>query len=198
MTELKPESGRARRWLERLIDSPHALWLIFTASFLESIIVPIPLELILIPFMVIERDRVWKIATFTLAGCLLGALVGYSAGFFLFDTVGQWVIDTSNYQSQYETFKTEFEANGFWAIVAVGITPIPFQVAMLTAGATQYSLGLFMLAAFIARGIRYFGLALLVVWLGEPALRFWQKNAKLIGTAILVLFVGVIAATQIW
>lgn len=198
MTELKPESGQARRWFERLIDSPHALWLIFTASFLESIIVPIPLELILIPFMVIERDRVWKIASFTLAGCLLGALVGYSAGFFLFDTVGQWVIDTSNYQSQYETFKTEFEANGFWAIVAVGVTPIPFQVAMLTAGATQYSLGLFMLAAFIARGIRYFGLALLVVWLGEPALRYWQKNAKLIGTAILVLFVGVVAATQIW
>jgi len=186
------KSSQAQKWLQRLADSPSALVILFFLSMLESIIIPIPLELILIPFMLAERDRVWLIASVTLAGCLVGATIGYVAGLFLFDSVGQWFIDLFDYQQQYDAFAAQFGAQGFWAIVAVGVTPVPFQVAMLTAGATGYPYLLFMVASLFARGIRYYGLALLVVWLGEPALRLWQNHAKQVGVALLlVLALGV-------
>ena len=44
--------NRARRWLERLNGSKHMLWLLALFSFLETLIVPVPIELVLIPLMV--------------------------------------------------------------------------------------------------------------------------------------------------
>ncbi|MEX0607780.1 MAG: hypothetical protein WD138_07080, partial [Halofilum sp. (in: g-proteobacteria)] len=67
---------------------------LFGASFLETTIVPIPIEVVLIPFMAVNRDRVWWIATVALTGCLLGAFVGYGVGYFVFESIGRWLIET--------------------------------------------------------------------------------------------------------
>jgi len=40
---------RTKRWLERLSQSKRALWMLFGASFAETLVLPIPIELILIP-----------------------------------------------------------------------------------------------------------------------------------------------------
>lgn len=195
--QVQPDSAKAQSWLERLLHSPHALVLIFCLSFLESLVIPIPLELVLIPFMLIEQHRIWKIATATLLGCLLGAMLGYSLGWFMFDTVGQWILNYFGYEQAYQEFSQQFAQDGFWSIVAVGVTPIPFQVAMLTAGASQYSFGLFMLAALLARGFRYYGLALLILWLGRPALILWERHSRKIGVAILFGILAVVGFIQL-
>jgi membrane protein YqaA with SNARE-associated domain len=182
---------RVKAWSARIAESRHGLMLIFIASFLEAIIVPIPLELVLIPYMLKERQRVWIIATVTLLGCMLAATVGYYVGVALFDTVGTWLLETLNYSSQFEDFRKDFQANGFWTILIIGVVPIPFQAAMLAAGATGYPLLLFWLAATIARGIRYYGLALLVVLFGRQALTLWHSLSKKVGFGLLVLVVVV-------
>lgn len=71
--------------VKKLIHSKHMLAGIGLASFLESTIVPIPLEALLIPLMQKGREQLWLIATIITLGCLIGALVGYSIGYFLFD-----------------------------------------------------------------------------------------------------------------
>lgn len=181
---------RAAEWSDRLAKSENSLWLIFVASLLESTVVPIPLEIVLIPYLLVNRERVWLISTVTLAGCLVGALVGYSIGLLLFDSVGQWLINAFDYQASFESFRNYFQEQGFWAIVAVGVTPIPFQVAMLTAGVASYPIVLFVLAAALARGIRYYGLALLVLLFGEQAKELWQRHSVLVGMLLLLLIVG--------
>ena len=83
------------------------------------------------------------------------------------------------------------QEQGFWYVLSVGIIPVPFQIAMLAAGAAKYSLGLFLLATFIARSIRYFGLALLVKLAGNQAEALFKKYK--IPTAIgLTLIVALI------
>ncbi|MBY6063012.1 YqaA family protein [Pseudidiomarina sediminum] len=195
-TEVKSNNAKANRWLERILASNHVLWMIFVLSMLESIIIPVPLELVLIPLLIHERKRWFAIATATLAGCLVGATIGYSVGMFLFDTAGQWVLAFFGYEQAFENFQQEFSENGFITLLLVGITPIPFQVGMLTAGSTDYPYLLFMLASLIARGIRYYGLALLVNWLGERILHWWENyqtrlgiGALLAGIAIFLLVV---------
>lgn len=178
---------RVKHWLDRLARSRHDLTLIATISFMEAIIVPIPLELVLIPYMLKERQRVWAIAAAALAGCLVAALVGYFVGLALFESVGRWLLEVLQYTEQYQTFQDRFEQNGFWAIILVGVVPIPFQVAMLVAGSAGYSLPLFMLASAIARGIRYFGLALLVELVGDQALALWNRHSRLVGGALLIV-----------
>ncbi|MDX5401004.1 MAG: hypothetical protein LPK02_01365, partial [Rhodobacterales bacterium] len=143
---------RTKRWLERLSRSRRAMWVLFAASFAETLVVPIPIELILIPFMAANRARVWVIAGVVTLGCLLASLVGYAVGLLLFETLGLRVIDAMGWTEGMQRFRVIFEDYGFWAIVAVGILPIPFQVALLGAGAAAYPIGWFLLAALIARG----------------------------------------------
>ena len=169
--------------------------LLFFLSALEATILPIPLELILVPYMLLERDRIWLIASVALAGFMAGSVGGYYIGYALFDTVGQWFIDYLSAQEQYAEFKETLENNGFWSIFVVGVTPVPFQVAMLAAGAGQYPLTLFLLSAGIARALRYYVLAALVAWLG-PQEDVWQRYSGPAGWSILIAAVSVILLIQ--
>ena len=189
-------SRRARRWFERIRGSKHMLWLLGTLSFLETIIIPVPIEVVLIPLMAIDKRRIWTLATVALAGCLLASLVGYAVGMALYQSVGVWFIETMGMQQGYETFRTFFDKHGFIAIVAVGIIPIPFQVAMITAGLASYPIYLFVLAAVIARGVRYYGLAWLVYQFGERAQVLWQRHAVLASLGAAVVVVGFSLAMQ--
>jgi len=187
-------SERSKRWFNRINDSNHLLWLIGVFSFLETIILPVPIEVILIPLMLVNRERIFAIATAATVGCLLAAVFGYWVGVALFDSIGTWFIETMGYEEAYESFKSFFDSYGFGAILLVGIVPIPFQVAMITAGLSGYPLPLFVLAAVIARGIRYYGLAWLVRKFGDDARRIWDDHALLAsliaGAIILVLYLA--------
>ncbi|MCD6009601.1 YqaA family protein [Halomonas sp. IOP_31] len=178
----------ATAWLERLSTSRHAMALLFLASILETLIVPIPIELILIPWMISQPSAKWRLAAVALAGNLTAALIGYGLGGLAMTQWGDSLISLFGGQQAYSNFESRFDANGFQAILAVGIVPIPFQIAMLVAGASHYPLPLFLLAALIARGIRYFGLALLVALVGNSATRLWRRHSKPVGAVALLAF----------
>ena len=170
-------SRRAGRWIEKLNRSRHPLWIIGILSFLETIIIPVPIEVILVPMMASNRKRIWLIATIAFGGCLAAAVLGYGVGMLLYESLGRWFLEAMAYQEAYEAFRSFFQRQGFVAIVIVGIVPIPFQVAMITAGLAGYPFYLFVLAAGIARSIRYFGLAWLVARFGRRAKHLWQRHA---------------------
>jgi len=173
----------------QFIDSKHMLKSITAASFLESTIVPIPLEAVLVPLMQARREKLWLIALMATIGCIIGAIFGYALGYYLFDVVGDWVINTFSNPEQFEQVKQKMQAQGFWFVLTLGIVPIPFQIAMLAAGATKYSIFLFLLATVIARSIRYFALAAVVYYAGNQAERIIQKHKTkaLVAISLLVL-----------
>jgi membrane protein YqaA with SNARE-associated domain len=96
----------------------------------------------------------------------------------LFDSAGLWLLEAFNYTQQFDSFRQRFSNHAFWLILMVGVTPIPFQVAALTSGVAGYPWWLFLLAAAIARGVRYFGLAAAVWWKGDQAQTFIQRHKK--------------------
>lgn len=175
---------------KKLIDSKHMLKGITLASFLESTIVPIPLEAVMVPLMQARRESLWKIALMATIGCVIGAIFGYALGYYLFDMIGQWLIDTFFSQDQFENVKQNMQSQGFWFVMTLGIAPIPFQVAMLAAGATKFSLPLFLLATVIARAIRYFGLAIVVYYAGDKAeqlIKRYKMKAVIAITLVVLL-----------
>ena len=188
------KNKRTKQWIERINGSKNMLWLLGTLSFLETIILPIPIELVLIPLMAANKQRIWLLATVTTAGCLVASLVGYGVGMLLFQSIGTWFIEFMGMQNSYQAFQTFFEQYGFIAILCIGILPIPFQVAMITAGLSGYPVLLFVLAALIARGVRYFGLAWLVHRFGHRVLVLWKRHALVTslvaGMVVLVLALG--------
>ncbi len=193
----KTKDTRANRVVARIINSEYLLTLVFLASLLESLIVPIPLELILIPLMLSQRDRLWAIASMALAGCLVGAMIGYGIGYLFFDDLGQMLLSWLGYDNGFAELSQQFEDHGFATILFIGISAVPFQIAMLAAGSTGYPLYLFLIAAAIARGVRYLGLALLVYWFGDYALKWFERYDRRAAWAIF-LIAAVLYAIYLW
>jgi len=188
------EDGRSvntaiTRRFEQLVRSEHTYWWVFVASVLETAIVPIPIEIVLVPLMATDRLRLWLYALAAFAGCLLSAVAMYALGYFFFENVGRDLVAIFGAADSLARFRESVEESGYWAILAVGITPLPFQIAAIGAGLAQYSFVMFLLAAAMARGVRYFGLALLVWWFGEAAEPFIRRHR----TALLIV-AGLIGA----
>ena len=186
-----PIQKKIKQKTRKFIDSKHMLSGITIASFLESTIVPIPLEAVLVPLMQARREKLWLIALMATLGCIVGALFGYALGYYLFDVVGEWIIETFSNPTQFENVRQSMENQGFWFVITLGIIPIPFQIAMLAAGATKYSLTLFLIASAIARSIRYFGLAVVVYYAGNHAERIINKHKK---KAMIILTLVILGA----
>jgi membrane protein YqaA with SNARE-associated domain len=187
---------RLTRFTKNWIDSRWMMPSLGVASFLESIVIPIPLEAILIPLMQKRRERVWWLAGVALLGCVIGAAVGYAVGWGFMETGGQWLIERMGWQEQLDAAQQRMAADGFLFILTVSVVPIPFQIAMIAAGATGYPVGLYLLATLISRGFRYFGLALLVLWLGDRA-EAWYEKHRWQAVALLVLLVAAAWGSQV-
>lgn len=189
--EYTGKKSKLKRLGQRLIYSDSMLRGVGVASYLESTIVPIPLEAIMIPLMQVHRKKLFLISTVALAGCILGAVTGYAVGFFIFDAIGDQIVALISTQEQFETVKQQMEMNGFWFVVSVGVAPIPFQIAMLAAGALQYSFLYFLIATTLARAIRYYGVALLVLVAGNKAESLFKRHKKS-STLITIVVIGII------
>lgn len=180
-----------KRLKEKAQSEQSHLVLMSVASFLESTIIPIPLETVLIPYYHYHRACIWRTALVVTLACLLGASVFYWLGTLAMDSWGQTVVETFSDEQSFEALKETLGEKGFFLILLAGITPIPFQIAMLAAGAADYSFALFLVAATLARGVRYFGLAWLVLHYGDDGERVWKEN-KLKFSLIAVLVLAVI------
>jgi membrane protein YqaA with SNARE-associated domain len=179
-----------KKKVKKLIQSKHMLSGVTLASFLESTVVPIPLETLMIPLMQKRRDKLWMIALVTTLGCLLGALLGYAFGYFVFELIRDYVMEYLTNEEQFSAFQERMNTDGFWFVFSTGITPIPLQIAMLAAGVSGYSLGLFMLAVTLGRVIRYFGLAVLVYYFGdktEALVKRYKWQTIILGIVLVVL-----------
>ncbi len=180
------KTGKIVSTVKKMMTSEHLLWGVAGASLLESTVVPIPLELLLIPLMQTNRARVWRLAAAALAGCIAGALIGYGAGFFFQSTAGDWLVSITGSGEKFSQAARFLRRQGFWFVFSVGVTPMPFQVAMVAAGAADYSIPGFLAATALSRAIRYFGLAGLVWAFGDAAERLYRKHRWSVALAVTV------------
>lgn len=187
-----------RTWLERLATSRYSYLGLGFASILESTIIPIPLETILIPLLQTNRHRLWRLATAAVFGCIIGAVIGYGVGYFLFESLGQWIVDTIGNSGEFSEAVGEVNRQGFWFVLTVGVSPVPFQIAMIAAGVVGYSILGFVLSAAISRAIRYYGLALLVQVFGEKAEILYRKHKTATLIILTILVVGIWIAWFLW
>ena len=180
---------KAKKRAKQLIKSKHILPSIGFISFLESTVVPIPLETILVPLMQARREKLWLIALMATIGCLIGALLFYALGYFLFDMFKELIMQHITTEQQLESFKQRMQTDGFLFVFSTGVTPVPLQVATLAAGVTSYNIAFFIAATALGRVIRYFGLAILVYYFGDKTEKLVRKYKWQVGLGALALII---------
>jgi membrane protein YqaA with SNARE-associated domain len=121
---------------------------------------------------------------------VLGGILGYAIGYFLFDTVGQWLIQVYHMQARMDGLKSLYDEWGALVILVKGLTPIPFKLVTIASGFFQFNFFLFVILAAITRGARFFAIAWLLKRYGAPMQEFIEKRLTLIGWTFLLLLVG--------
>lgn len=167
-----------QRRLNALAAGRKGLTGIAGASFLETTIVPIPIELLITPVMAASRRRGFMVATVTLIGSVVGAIGLYFLAWALFDDLAQPLIDMMGGQNEFDALQGKFEEGGFWFVFLVSFMPVPMQIAALAAGAASYPIWLFLIAITISRGLRYYGLWVLVLAFGAGIARIFAGKKR--------------------
>jgi membrane protein YqaA with SNARE-associated domain len=159
-------------------------------SFAESSFFPIPPDVLLIPMVLAERRKAFEIAAICTIASVIGGMLGYAIGAFLYDTVGQWVVNLYNLQDKMEAFKAQYEEWGLLIILLAGFTPIPYKVFTITSGLLAYDFGLFVLLSAVGRGGRFFLLATLLYYFGEPIKGFIERRLEVLTAGVAALAVA--------
>jgi membrane protein YqaA with SNARE-associated domain len=175
-------------WTMRLAAHPRAVWWLGGLTAAESVVFPVPTDVLLAPMTLARPERWWRLALLTTVCSVLGGLVGYFLGVWMLEAVLP-LIERVGYREAYDTAVDWFDRYGFWAIFLAGVTPIPFKVFTVSAGAAGMGLLPFFFGALVGRSVRFFLVAGLVRWLGPAFERHLLKYVDAIGWALLVLIV---------
>jgi membrane protein YqaA with SNARE-associated domain len=162
-------------WTMGLAAKKHADWGLAGISFAESSIFPIPPDILLIPMVLAQRHRAWILASLCTATSVIGGFAGYVIGFFLFEAIGQPVIEFYGYGDKFTSFSGLYNEYGAWIVFAAGITPFPYKIITIASGVTGLSLPIFLIASLLARGLRFFIVAGALWYFGEPIRLFIEK-----------------------
>lgn len=181
---------RLYAWTLGLAQSRHAYRALGLVAFAESSVFPIPPDVLMIPMIIARPIRAFAIAGIALAGSVLGALLGYYIGWGLFESVGRPVLEFYGKGDHFEAFRTRYNDWGAWAVLIAGVTPFPFKVITILSGSTELSLPVFILASILARGLRFFLVAMLLWKFGAPIRDFIEQRLTLVFSGGLVLLVG--------
>ncbi|MBN9595893.1 MAG: DedA family protein [Afipia sp.] len=158
-------------WCIAAADKPYALWLMGAVSFAESSFFPIPPDVMLIPMSLARPQKAWLYALVCTVTSVAGGVVGYAIGALLYDSVGQWLINLYGYGDKVEAFRASYAEYGAWIILLKGLTPIPYKLVTITSGFANYNLLLFVVFSVIARGGRFFIVAIVLnrygTWIRE-------------------------------
>ncbi len=174
----------------------HAIWVLAALTFAESSVFPVPPDILLIPMVLAARDRAWLLALVCTIASVFGGLAGYGIGYFLFEEIGRPVIEFYGYAEKFDTFREAYNEWGAWIVAGAGFTPFPYKVITIASGVTGLDLTTFTVASFLSRGARFFLVAGLLWYFGEPIRRFVEKNLALLATIFFVLLFGGFVAAR--
>jgi len=177
-------------WTMAQAEKPYASRFLAFISFLESSVFPIPPDVLLVPMVLGARARAWYYATLCTVASVVGGLAGYLIGAYLFELVGQPILEFYNYVEEFDDFERIYQQWGLWIVFLAGFTPFPYKVITIASGVAGLDLTTFMLASTLARGGRFFLVAGLLWQFGPPIRGFIERNLGWLTVLFFVLLFG--------
>ena len=171
-----------------------AMPFVFFIGYIEAIIFPIPQEVFMVPMMLSERTRVFRIVFFSIFGSIIGGLTAYYLGLLFFDSLVLPIINFYNYSESFLYFKNQINEYGFIYVFIGGFTPLPFKIITLSSGALNIPILNFLLAAILSRSIRFYVIGFLTYKYGNNVINIIDRKLNLI-TFIILLIVFLIYFT---
>jgi membrane protein YqaA with SNARE-associated domain len=131
-------------------------------------------------------------------GSLLGGIVGYGIGHFLwYGTDGTFSslavfffsVVPGFSEEAYYAMQRNYAAWDFWVVFTAGFTPIPYKLITITAGVFDINFLMFCVASITSRSARFFLVAFLVWLFGLPIRAFIDRYFNVLCFVFLALLI---------
>ena len=168
----------------------HAPRYLAGVSFAEAFIFPIPVAVMLLPMVLAEPGRAWKLARLTLIFSVLGGIAGYLLGMGAYELIKPVL---SSHAAQFEKAGTWFSEYGVWVVIMAGFSPVPYKIFTITAGTLLMPFIPFVIASVIGRASQFYLIAFLGNKFGptmEPKIR---QYVEWLGWGSVLLIAGIVA-----
>lgn len=177
-------------WTMAKAAHPHAQAWLALISFIESSFFPVPPHPLLGLMCLAEPTRALRFGLICTAASVLGGLFGYAIGYFLYESVGAWLISVLGLAEAFPPAACYLREYDFEVILVAGATPVPFKLLTITAGFIEMNIATFILASIAGRGLIFLTVGILFRVFGRPIKDFIDKYLVLVTTAFVMLLVG--------
>ncbi len=160
----------------RLAASPRAPAWLFGIAFAEASFFPLPPDALLIPMALARPSRALFYALVATAGSVLGGMLGYLIGYYLFSQVAEPLLRFYHYQDAFAAFQARFNEYGLEIILIKGLLPIPYKIVTIACGVAKFDFATFVAASVVTRGARFLLWAALLKVFGERARTFIDRQ----------------------
>lgn len=190
------------RFTEKFAHHKHASFWLFFYAVLESVIFPIPPDVLLIALTLGRPKRAQGFAFIAAVGSIVGGALGYALGRYAFDPIVQpilgWVcqyVDTLCPETFVPRLENLFRQHGLWIVAISAFSPIiPYRLTILVAGMAHMPLVPFLAMSLIVHWARYAFVCGLVRHYGRKAVRMIRTRMPVAllagGVLALAIYIG--------
>lgn len=182
--------SRLYHWVLSWADTPYGAPALFILSVVESSFFPIPPDPLLLALGLSKPKRAFIYAFICTTGSVIGGAIGYMIGLYLIDSVGIMIIEFYGMAEKYDAIQALYQEYNAAVVLVAGISPIPYKVFTIAAGAFKVSFPVFIAASVAGRGFRFFAEGALVYYLGDKVKGIIEKHINLLAWVFSALAVG--------
>jgi len=181
-------------WVIHFAHTKHGATALFILSFAESSFFPVPPDVLLGPLALGAPKKWLRFALACSIASVLGGILGYCIGMFLWSVIGDWVITHLAWagltEANFAKFQNAYRKWDFLVVFTCGFTPLPYKVCTISAGVARINFFGFLIASTVSRSARFFIVAGLMGWKGEKIRPIVEKYFNWLSLAFVVLLIG--------
>lgn len=183
---------RFYRWMLHWAKTRYATRALFLDGVLDSSCLPIfPPDILLVILAMGHPEKSLWFATVAASGSVLGSLLGFGIGWFLWSHVHVFFFQYIFNEALFHKIELLYQAHAFWVVIGAGLTPLPHALFTIGAGACHVYFPLFLVATFLGRFARFYLLGSLFYFLGPRIRRFIERNFSWLPVALIAVMAGI-------
>lgn len=160
-------------------------WIVFILTVCESVFLFIPPEVFMTPPIIANKKRAVPVVIAASLGSIVGGIIAYCIGMWLFDSVGVWLINNFASMEKFELAQSLFIEHGVFIIFLGAITPVPYKLLTICAGFMGYPAIIYLGLSAILRTGR-FAIVGYLLW------RFQERANQMVNKFFWPLTIGAI------
>jgi membrane protein YqaA with SNARE-associated domain len=192
-TAASARNGPLRRlyhWILRNAEGPYAYSVLALISFAEASFFPLIPDVVMAPMVLSNRRRAARIAFWCTAWSVIGGAFGYAIGSVFYHSIGHWLVTVLGMAGEIDALRMRFARNA-WLILVLGLFT-PFKLVSISSGIAAVPFPLFMMYTTITRSVRFFVVAGMLYYFGNPVRTFLERWLEYVIIGVFVLIVALI------